>query len=77
MEKMGCSSYSALKTVWSKELNCIFSDDHWKKNCKNCKVMSRNLGVRFIQFKILNVFYWTPSPPSFQEWVRTGEGGSI
>lgn len=54
---MGYSFHSALKKVWSKDLNISFSDEDWTRICKNCKVMSRNLGVWLIQFKILNAGY--------------------
>lgn len=60
MEKVGYSFHSATKRVWSKDLNISISDEDWTKICRNCRVMSRNLGVRLIQFKILNHFYWTP-----------------
>lgn len=61
LDKVGCSFHFGLKKVWSKDLNCTFIDWDWIQICQNCKVMSRNLAVRLIQFKILNCFYWTLS----------------
>ncbi len=61
MDKIDQNFHSALRRIWSNDLNLSLSDEDWSRICRNCKTVSRNLGVRLIQFKILNRFYWTPS----------------
>ena len=53
-------SYATMLT-WSKDLNIDVTHKEWDGTCENIKRVSRDIKIRWIQFKILNRFYWTPS----------------
>lgn len=44
----------ALRIAWEKDLGVAFGEQDWARICGNSRLMSRDLRVRLIQFKILH-----------------------
>lgn len=51
----------SLKAIWEKDLDCIIEDDVWDSILSNCGLYIREARGKFIQYKILNRYYYTPS----------------
>lgn len=50
-----------LRIVWQKDLGCDFSDEEWLKILSNTGKYVREARGKFIQFKLIHRFYFTPS----------------
>uniref|UniRef100_A0A3P9I561 Reverse transcriptase domain-containing protein n=1 Tax=Oryzias latipes TaxID=8090 RepID=A0A3P9I561_ORYLA len=50
-----------LKTIWERDLRCIIDDDSWQTILSDNGIYIREARGKFIQYKILNRYYYTPS----------------
>ena len=60
MESGGDGGVSALRLIWERDLGLSYDEQDLASIC-NYRIMSRDMRVRLIKFKVLNRFYWTPS----------------
>lgn len=51
----------SLKIIWEKDLGCKIDDDLWDSILSNNGLYIREARGKFIQYKILNRYYYTPS----------------
>lgn len=51
----------SLKVIWERDLGCTIDDDTWKSILSNNGLHIREARGKFIQYKILNRYYYTPS----------------
>uniref|UniRef100_A0A3P8RWJ4 Reverse transcriptase domain-containing protein n=1 Tax=Amphiprion percula TaxID=161767 RepID=A0A3P8RWJ4_AMPPE len=55
------NTIKSLKAIWEKDLHCFIDDDIWDSIMSNCGLYVREAKGKFIQYKILNRYYYTPS----------------
>lgn len=52
--------FKNLRIIWQKDLGCDFSDEEWVKILSNTGKYVREARGKFIQFKLIHRFYFTP-----------------
>lgn len=55
------SSCEHLRLIWQRDLECNIDEDTWEHILADSGKYIREVRCKFIQFKILHRFYWTPS----------------